>query len=257
MQFEQALLLAGSALFGFSIISELVHPGRAGRHAAFAGCLAALLALALRFYSSGRAPWASLPETAVPLALIVGLAAAYVSRRGQPPAFHAALAALAALAMLFAGLCWEPGGALPGALQSPWLLVHVPAIIGSYALFAAAAASSAAYVYLGLKKRADQATLARLDRISLASVALGTALLAAGIAMGAVWANAAWGAYWSWDPKETWSLITAAVYTLYLALRLKGVKGEDAAYVSLLGFASVLFTYFGVSYVIPGLHSYA
>ena len=133
----------------------------------------------------------------------------------------------------------------------------MPVVIAAYGLFAVSAMASATIIYFLLKGKRDTISLARLDRIASVSVYIGLALLIAGTAMGAIWANAAWGAYWSWDPKETWALITIAIYAIYTGLRLRGLKGEDAAYISMLGFVSVIFTYVGVSYLIPGLHSYA
>jgi len=83
-------------------------------------------------------------------------------------------------------------------------------------------------------------------------------MLSAGILTGAVWAHYAWGAYWSWDPKETWSLITWIIYAIFLHARfVKGWKGTKIAVLSIVGFLSVLFTYFGVNFILSGLHSYA
>ena len=78
------------------------------------------------------------------------------------------------------------------------------------------------------------------------------------IAAGAYWANQAWGSYWSWDPKETWAAITWLVYAGYLHMRItRGWKGRRAAWFAILGFAVVIFTFFGVTYLLPGLHAYA
>jgi ABC-type transport system involved in cytochrome c biogenesis permease subunit len=78
------------------------------------------------------------------------------------------------------------------------------------------------------------------------------------IAAGAYWANRTWGAYWSWDPKETWAAITWLVYAGYLHMRItRGWRGRRAAYFAILGFAVVMFTFFGVTYLLPGLHAYA
>jgi cytochrome c-type biogenesis protein CcsB len=83
-------------------------------------------------------------------------------------------------------------------------------------------------------------------------------MLTLGIITGAAWANYAWGTYWSWDPKETWSLITWIVYALFLHARLvRGWKGKKIAILSIIGFVSVIFTYFGVNFILSGLHSYA
>ncbi len=97
-----------------------------------------------------------------------------------------------------------------------------------------------------------------LENIMYQSVAVGFVFLTIGIILGAVWAKYAWGGYWSWDPKETWSLITWLVYAAYLHARyIKGLRGKPLAYFTILGFLSVIFTYYGVNLIIPGLHSYA
>ncbi|CAA7600379.1 Cytochrome c-type biogenesis protein CcmC [Acididesulfobacillus acetoxydans] len=97
-----------------------------------------------------------------------------------------------------------------------------------------------------------------LDELAYKVVAFGFPLLTLCIITGAVWANYTWGTYWSWDPKETWSLITWLVYAGYLHVRFtRGWKGRPAAWLAVLGFAAVLFTFFGVNYFLPGLHSYA
>ena len=89
-------------------------------------------------------------------------------------------------------------------------------------------------------------------------VLFGFLFLTGGIITGAVWANSAWGTYWSWDPKETWSLITWFIYAIFLHCRfMRGWRGKRAAWVSIIGFASVLFTYVGVNLLMKGLHSYA
>ncbi len=86
------------------------------------------------------------------------------------------------------------------------------------------------------------------------SAIAGLALLIVGIIIGAMWAKISWGAYWSWDPKETWALITAIVYAVYIVARSAGMKAENAAFISILGFISVIFMYIGLAYIIPGLH---
>ncbi len=97
-----------------------------------------------------------------------------------------------------------------------------------------------------------------LDRLTYKTIGIAFPLLTLMIAAGAYWANRTWGSYWSWDPKETWALITWLVYAGYLHLRLvRGWRGRRAAYFAILGFAIVLFTFFGVTYLLPGLHAYA
>jgi len=97
-----------------------------------------------------------------------------------------------------------------------------------------------------------------LDRITYKTIAIAFPLLTLMIAAGAYWANRTWGSYWSWDPKETWAAITWLVYAGYLHMRVtRGWRGRRAAYFAILGFAVVMFTFFGVTYLLPGMHAYA
>ncbi len=97
-----------------------------------------------------------------------------------------------------------------------------------------------------------------LDRITYKTICIAFPLLTGMIAIGAYWANQTWGSYWSWDPKETWAAITWLVYALYLHMRItRGWRGRRAAYFAIAGFAVVMFTFFGVTYLLPGLHAYA
>lgn len=144
------------------------------------------------------------------------------------------------------------------ALQSNWLVAHVITCFLGYAGFAI---SFVAALLLLVTKASS--LLAKhlpephtLDEIVYRSVLVGLPLLTIGIVTGAAWADYAWGSYWSWDPKETWSLITWLVYSAFLHARLaRGWSGGKTAALSVLGFAAVMFTYFGVNYL-PGLHSY-
>lgn len=97
-----------------------------------------------------------------------------------------------------------------------------------------------------------------LDRITYKTICIAFPLLTLMIAAGAYWANRTWGSYWSWDPKETWAAITWLVYAGYLHMRItRGWRGRRAAYFAILGFGVVMFTFFGVTYLLPGLHAYA
>lgn len=257
MQPEQALLITGAAASGAFMLSIVTSHKNCAKYCAIAACALVIMALVARWYLVGRPPWAALYETAALLALLACLAAAAASRREYPAPFSIALAGISILFSAFSAYLWQPAGALPRALDSGWLFVHVPTVIVAYGLFAVSAIASVTYIYLHLKSEKNRDALGRLDRIGYLAALAGLALLAAGTVMGAIWAKDAWGSYWSWDPKETWALLTIIIYTLYAGLRWKGMSGEDAAYLSLLGFLSVIFTYIGVSYLIPGLHSYA
>ena len=152
------------------------------------------------------------------------------------------------------------------ALQSSWLTYHVVTIMLSYSAFALSAFISA--VYLVKSAIGGDATplaplrripsLDALDLFNYRIIAVGFPLLTIGIILGAVWAATAWGRPWGFDPKETWSAVTWMIYAIYLHVRyLGGWRGRRASWLALLGFAAVLFTYLGVNYLLPGLHSYA
>lgn len=144
------------------------------------------------------------------------------------------------------------GEALPlmPALKSPWLTIHVLTAAIAYACFALAAGLAIMQIARVETKITDE----MIYRI----VAGGFIMLSFAIVFGAIWAEQAWGSYWSWDPKETWALITWIIYALYLHLHRRfGWKGKTASIMVIAGFVLVLFTFFGVNYLMTGLHSYA
>jgi cytochrome c-type biogenesis protein CcsB len=149
------------------------------------------------------------------------------------------------------------------ALQSNWLAIHVITCFLGYASFAVSFGISILYLIqdqTGAQKEGTTRWLPStsiLDEINYKSIIIGFPMLTLGIVTGAAWANYAWGSYWSWDPKETWSLITWFVYAAFLHARLtRDWRGRKTAILSIAGFTAVLFTYFGVNYLISGLHSY-
>lgn len=150
------------------------------------------------------------------------------------------------------------------ALQSNWLYAHVITCFLSYAAFAISCALSIIYlVKLSAQKAEAEGDnllpgLENLDGLIYKTIAAGFPLLTIGIITGAAWANYAWGSYWSWDPKETWSLITWFIYAVFLHARFRREwRGKRSALLSIIGFGAVIFTYFGVNYLLSGLHSYA
>ncbi len=143
------------------------------------------------------------------------------------------------------------------ALQSNWLLFHVVTVMAAYAAFALCFLTAGVYLVC-MRKKPESDKPVIFEGFMERSTVLGFLFLTIGIILGAVWANSAWGSYWSWDPKETWSLITWLFYATALHLRKQqGWQNEKFAWLSLGGFALVMFTYFGVNYLISGLHSYA
>ena len=149
------------------------------------------------------------------------------------------------------------------ALRSNWLGFHVSTAIIAYGSFGVSFVLSLIFLMRGKMKDNgffDQHTPGRekLDLISYRSVCLGLLFLTFTIVTGAIWAERAWGSYWSWDPKETWSLVTWLVYAVYLHLRIRrGWRGKSAAIFAVAGFICVIFTYIGVNTFLPGIHSYA
>jgi ABC-type transport system involved in cytochrome c biogenesis permease subunit len=141
------------------------------------------------------------------------------------------------------------------ALQSNWLHIHVLTCFLSYAAFAISFISGLLSLFHWGRSSSSGETL---EEINYRSIMVGFPMLSAGILTGAVWAHYAWGSYWSWDPKETWSLITWIIYAIVLHARfVRGWRGRRMAFLSILGFMSVIFTYFGVNFILSGLHSYA
>jgi cytochrome c-type biogenesis protein CcsB len=147
------------------------------------------------------------------------------------------------------------------ALKSNWLIAHVITCFVGYAAFAISFAICIGYL---LKREEGQKGILGLipprdilEVLNYNMVVMGFISLSLGIITGSVWANVAWGSYWSWDPKETWSLITWLVYAAVLHARLtRGWRGKKIIYLSIVGFLCVIFTYFGVN-LLPGLHTYA
>ena len=149
------------------------------------------------------------------------------------------------------------------ALRSNWLVLHVSSAIISYGAFGVSFAVSLMFLIRGKMSgstfwQEHVPEEKRLDLISYRAVSLGFLFLTFVMVSGAIWAERAWGSYWSWDPKETWSLITWIIYAIYLHLRIsKGWKGKSAAIFAVIGFICVIFTYIGVNTFLPGIHSYA
>lgn len=145
------------------------------------------------------------------------------------------------------------------ALRSPWLSVHVLTAMLSYSCLCVSFVLSLLLLVkssgLSLPGEATQ-ELKELDYWSYRLVIIGLPLLTMMLITGSIWAEYSWGSYWSWDWKETWALITWLVYALYLHLRVSGWRYKKAAILNIIGFAVVIFTFFGVSYLLPGLHSY-
>ena len=215
----------------------------------------------------GHAPLTNLYESLVFFAFAIGAIYLLMEFRFKTRAFGTIAVLLAFIALAYASLSPDIDQQIKPlipALQSNWLTAHVITCFLGYAAFAIAFAIS--LVYILLKRDRDPETESPaasllpsaevLDDLIYQSVIFGFFFLSVGIITGAVWANTAWGRYWGWDPKETWSLITWFIYAILLHARLvRGWQGKTIAWISIIGFAAVIFTYFGVN-LLPGLHSY-
>jgi cytochrome c-type biogenesis protein CcsB len=235
-----------------------------------AAAVVSTAALGVRWYESyqmgiGRIPVTNLYESLVFFAWAVNLFHLIVERKYGSRTFGAFVMPIAFATMLFAVKSDSSIQPLVPALQSYWLHAHVITCFVGYAGFAVSA--GAALMYL-LKARQEEAKVSAgvvgllpvcktLDDLVYRAIIWGFPFLTAGIITGAAWANYAWGTYWSWDPKETWSLIVWLVYAAFLHARItRGWHGKRAAILSIAGFLATIFCYLGVNLVLSGLHSY-
>jgi cytochrome c-type biogenesis protein CcsB len=213
----------------------------------------------------GHAPLSNLYESLVFFAATIVLIYLFIERKFGSRIISAFAAPLAFLAMAYASLSPTISDRIQPlipALKSNWLIAHVIACFIGYGAFAVAFGVSIMYLMKPKSPDSQSSMLDHLpdvnvlDELTHQLIMFGFLFLTAGIITGAVWAYSAWGRYWGWDPKETWSLITWFVYAVLLHARLlRGWRGKRIAVLSIVGFAAVLFTYFGVN-LLPGLHSY-
>lgn len=215
----------------------------------------------------GHAPLTNMYESVVFFAWTIIIFYLGIEWKFKTKTIGAFAVPIAFLAMAYASFAPLNRGINPlvPALQSNWLLAHVITCFVGYAAFAIAAALGIMYLVKtsfgggSAKENANELlpSLKVLEDITHKSMIFGFIWLSAGIITGAIWANSAWGTYWSWDPKETWSLITWFVYAFTLHARYtRGIKGKTIAWLSLVGFIAVIFTYYGVNFLLSGLHSY-
>ncbi len=218
----------------------------------------------------GHAPLTNMYESVVFFAWTIVILYLVIEIKFKTKVIGAFALPFAFLAMAYASFATDISktiSPLVPALQSNWLISHVVTCFIGYASFAVAAALAIMYLIKSARPNSDDTSeaddstripsLTVLDSIIHSTMVFGFIWLTAGIITGAVWANSAWGTYWSWDPKETWSLITWFFYALTLHARYtRGWSGKPIAILALIGFVSVIFTYYGVNFLLSGLHSY-
>ncbi|MBK5095011.1 MAG: c-type cytochrome biogenesis protein CcsB [Deltaproteobacteria bacterium] len=243
---------------------------RIGTWICIAAAVVSTAAIGVRWAESykmgiGRIPVTNLYESLVFFAWSVNLFYLLVEWKYRNRTLGAFVIPIAFGTMLFAFTNESSIQPLVPALQSYWLHAHVITCFVGYAAFAVSA--GVAVMYLMKAKREERKVTGGvaalfpstkiLDDLIYKSIIWGFPFLTAGIITGAAWANYAWGTYWSWDPKETWSLIVWLVYAAFLHARVtRGWHGRRAAILSIVGFLATIFCYLGVNLVLSGLHSY-
>lgn len=264
-------IYALAALFYlFAWIFKKEMPGRLATWIAAVGVVGNIAGILVRWKESydlnmGHAPLSNLYESLVFFSAVIIFVYLWVEWRYRNKVIGVFTTPLAFFAMAYASLnptISDRIQPLIPALKSNWLIAHVMTCFVGYAAFAVAFGVSVMYLVRGQQDKTGSGLLSRLpaisemDELTRKLIMFGLLFLSTGIITGAVWANSAWGRYWGWDPKETWSFITWLIYFALLhAWRMRGWRGNHTAWMSIVGFLAVLFTYFGVNYL-PGLHSY-
>ncbi|MDD2733659.1 MAG: c-type cytochrome biogenesis protein CcsB [Desulfuromonadaceae bacterium] len=267
-----AYLLSMLGFFAFAV-SRIKALGTAASALAYGGLLSQTVAIGLRWKESydlgiGHAPLSNLYESVVFFSWTIVLIYGLLDLKYRYKVIGAFVMPFALLGMAWGQLSLDSGiQPLVPALQSNWLTYHVITCFLGYAAFAVACGISIMYLIREKHEKStpdnEQSIVATfptgrvLDDLNYKSIMIGFPLLTLGIVTGAAWANYAWGTYWSWDPKETWSLIVWFVYAAFLHARItRGWAGRRAAWLSIIGFAATIFCYLGVNLLLSGLHSY-
>jgi cytochrome c-type biogenesis protein CcsB len=222
------------------------------------------LGLAARWYVSGHAPLSNGYESMIFIAWATMLAGFLLVRRS--PIALAATTVLASLTLFVAHLNWmnpEVTNLVP-VLKSVWLTIHVAVITSSYGFLGLGMILGLFNLLLMIFQNKNNfetfdLTIKEISLTIEATLTIGLYMITIGTFLGGVWANESWGRYWGWDPKETWALVTVLVYAVIIHLNfIPGLVGRFLFNaLAVLGFSSVLMTYFGVNYYLTGLHSYA
>lgn len=223
-----------------------------------------VLGLTARWYISGNAPWSNAYESIIFVGLATMLFGLILGKKSSLTI--AATTFLVSVILMFAHQNWlDPEIAnLQPVLNSWWLYVHVSVIVASYGPFAMGMILGIFSLFLIIftneknKKKMDL-HIKELTIINEMALTVGLIMLTIGNFLGGMWANESWGRYWGWDPKETWALISIMVYAFVLHMRLiPGLRGRYTFNLwSIIAFASIMMTYFGVNFYLSGLHSYA
>jgi cytochrome c-type biogenesis protein CcsB len=255
-----ALYAASAALYAAAWRSTRLLIARAATALMTAALLLNVGLILMRWHEAGRAPFKSLFESLVFLALCIAAVYLFFERIYRTRVFGVPAMLLSLGCLAYALGRWDAEIVkLPPALQSPWFVPHVMVYFVGYAAVAIAAVLAAvqllaprvAFVRRLLGMKAGTVLTGEsldLEKMTYELIRFGFVLLTVGLLVGSVWAKSAWGDYWVWDPKENWSLVTWLVYGAYLHLRrVRGWRGEKGAWLVIAGFAVVMFTYLGMN----------
>src|SRR6266542_5160847 len=254
-----ALYAASVALYAAAWRSTKAIVARAATAFMAAALLLNLAVMLLRWHEAGRAPLKSLFESLVFFALCLAVVYLFFERIYRTRVFGVPAMLLSFGCLVYALAKWDAEIVkLPPALQSPWFVPHVMVYFVGYAAVTIAFVLAAIQL-LAPRLKAVQRLLTMkagtimtgkpldVESMSYELVRFGFALLTIGLLVGSVWAKSAWGDFWVWDPKENWSLVTWLIYGGYLHLRrVRGWRGEKGAWLLIVGFAVVMFTYLGM-----------
>ena len=257
--------LVGAVLYLYFIVTMRERGARLGRMFLLIGVILHAAGFVARYVLAGYTPITNLFESLSFFALAIVTAFLVTEIRYNLRILGSFVAPLGFV--FSASAVFLPGDVvrLAPALNSYWLPVHVLLLFIGDAVFAVMFGAGIMYLLQEkqVKKKRLGAIFKRLppldvlDEINYRCLTIGFPLLTAGIITGSIWAEYAWGSYWNWDPKETWSLITWLLYAALLHGRLTiGWRGRRAAILAIVGFGAVLFTFLGVNLLLPGLHSY-
>lgn len=267
ISFYLTLILYGVATLFYLACLLRKTPCRAiiAQRVLLAGFLVHCLAVIHRFIAVGHLPITNLHESLSFFALAIVGIYLYVEIRYRVSTLGSFIVPFALLITLGAGMVPMAIRPLNPALRSAWIYSHTLLAFGAYAFFTISGGVALLYLIQShfLKKKQlgplflKLPSLDILDEIGYRCLAFGFPMLTVAIITGAIWASRAWGSYWSWDPKESWSLITWFIYAALLHGRLTtGWRGRRAALLTIFGFLVMLFTFIGVNLWLPGLHSY-
>lgn len=263
--------LAAAVAYGFGITSALKGSERGtkifgwvGLGAIVAGFLIGAGILTNAWLDTGQAPFRTLYQSLIFFSVTTAIVFLFAGRRSVVLGLGTGLFVVAILAYGYIHRDTREVY-LPPALQSGWFVPHVVVyFLGYSALFASFVASILHLIFPRPRELRSAKLLGfegfNFGALAYRSILFGFAMISAGLVMGCFWAKYAWGDWWSWDPKENWALITWLVYAVYLHLRfLPGIRGKALAWVSIVGFLVMMFTYLGVNYLPLAentLHSY-